>query len=231
MTEASSFCTLNAEGIVGSIGRPFANFQIEILRANGTPAGIKERGEIVLQADPPGLLTPGYLNDPAGSAALRRDGRLYTGDLGYRDASGHFYFSGRKKESIRRRGENISAWEVEQVLNGHPAVKESAVVGVQAAIGEEEILAYVLPNVDRAPDPQDLLEWCVRRLADFQVPRYIRFVSDFERTPSNRIRKSVLSRDPAGAWDVECQRAGHLTSSSSSGEKSGNISATGPFTR
>jgi crotonobetaine/carnitine-CoA ligase len=200
MTEASSFSTANRAGVVGSVGRPLPEFDVEILDDDGNPAAPTVRGEIALRARPKSLITPGYLDDPAATAAAWRDGRFLTGDLGWRDAEGNLYYAGRKKDSIRCRGENVSAWEVEQVLNAHPAVKESAAVGVAAEVGEEDILAYVIA-VAEVPAPEDLIAWCTERLAPFQVPRYIAFVTDLPHTPTERIRKNELARDPSGAWD------------------------------
>ena len=170
-TEASSFTTINLERHPGSIGRSVPGFDVAILDGGGHPANDGELGEIViLNADPPGLLTPGYWRNDAATHSLRRDGRLHTGDLGRVDKEGRFQFVGRVKEAIRCRGENVSAWEVEQALLAHPAVQAAAVIGIKAEIGEEEILAVLEPATEERPGWPSLLAFAEERLASFQLP-------------------------------------------------------------
>src|SRR5262249_7602190 len=144
----------------------------------------------------------GYFRDPAKTNEVLRDGCVYTGDLGYRDEDGFFYYSGRKKDSLRRRGENVSAWEVERVINAHPAVAESAVVGAAAEIGEQEIRAFVQLAPGHDLSALELIKWCEQELAYYQVPRYIDFVADFPRGPTQRIRKNELPVSLVGSWDL-----------------------------
>jgi crotonobetaine/carnitine-CoA ligase len=132
-----------------------------------------------------------------------RDGWFRTGDLARQDEDGDFFFAGRAKDSIRRRGINISAWEVERVLLDHPAVEEAALIGVPSALGEEEIKVFIRRAAGLRLEPDDLLRWCVPRLPRFQLPRYVAFVEDFPRTPTQRIRKMELPRDTADCWDLE----------------------------
>jgi len=126
-----------------------------------------------------------------------------TGDLGYVDEDGFFYYSGRKKDSLRRRGENVSAWEVERIVNAHPAVEESAVVGVTSEIGEQEIRVFVQLAPQHQLDPLELIKWCERDLAYYQIPRYVDFVAEFPRGPTQRIQKSGLAIALAASWDLE----------------------------
>jgi crotonobetaine/carnitine-CoA ligase len=144
----------------------------------------------------------GYFRNPEATAATIRDGWLYTGDLGYRDASGFLYFSGRKKDSLKRRGENVSAWEVERVINEHPLVEECALVGVVNEFGDEDLKLFVKPK-GAAIDPAALVAWCTARLASFQVPRFIAFADDLAKTPTQRIQKQFLSRSIDDCWDAE----------------------------
>ena len=104
---------------------------------------------------------------------------------------------------MRRRGINISAWEVERVVNEHPDVEETALVGVPGELGDDELLLYVRAVGGRSIDADALLRWCEPRLPAFQVPRYVAFVEAFPRTPTQRILKRELPRDVAGAWDRE----------------------------
>lgn len=201
MTEASSFSTLNLDHVVGSIGKPAPGFTIRLLDTDGNDVPDGERGEIVLRTEPAELMTPGYLGNPEATAELLRDGWLHTGDIARRDADGNYVFSGRAKDMIRHKGENVSAWEVERVLNDHPSVAESAVIGVPGELGEEDILACILPAAGAAIDPAAIRAWCTDRLAGFQLPRYLRIVAGFDKTPSERIRKQTIDRDVSG--DIE----------------------------
>ena len=201
MTECASFATVNLDGTPHSIGKPLAWIDIELWDTEGQPVALGEIGEMVLSSRIEGAFAAGYLDNPAASAAMA-GGRLRTGDLARQDARGNFYFVGRRTDSMRVRGENVSAWEVERVFSAHPGVEASAAVGVPAAVGEQEILLYVKPKAGMRLDPASLHEWAAAALAPFQLPRYIRLVEHFVTTPSERIRKQFLARDPAGAWDA-----------------------------
>jgi crotonobetaine/carnitine-CoA ligase len=203
MTEASSFTTINHDGVVGSVGRPVPWFEVELVGTDGASVGDGQAGEIVVVPKCPGLLTAGYLGDIEATSRLLANGRLHTGDLGRRDRDGNLFFLGRMTDSLRRRGENVSAWEVETALADHPHIAEAAVVGVPAAIGEHDIMAFVLLR-DGAPfDPAGLAHWSATALAPHHVPRYWKSVTAFPRTPSQRIRKDQLDKTTAGAWDSQ----------------------------
>ena len=122
--------------------------------------------------------------------------------MGRRDLEGNYYFLGRKTDSLRRRGENISAWEIETALGGHPEIAETAIVGVPSEIGEADILCFVLLREDIVFDPLSIFEWCRNHLPRHHVPRYWKQVDGFERTPSQRIRKDCLDAGLADAIDV-----------------------------
>ncbi len=203
LTEASGFSTLNRTGKVGSIGKPLPYFDVRIAGDDGNPLPAGSPGEILIREKEPGLITPGYLDDPELTASALKDGWLHTGDLGRCDEEGDLYYMGRKKESIRRRGENISAWEVEHVLNMHPNIRESAVIGVDAEIGEQELKAFIVTSPGTAPDPVDIINWCESRMPRFQIPRYIAFIDAFEKTSTERIRKGSLSRETDDCWDMQ----------------------------
>ena len=203
LTEGSCFTTLNDFGKIGSIGKPYPYLDVRIIDDNGNPVPTGDIGEIIMRGKEPGLIIEGYLENPKATAEALRNGWLHTGDLGRYDEEGDFYYVGRKKDSIRRRGENISAWEVEHILNSHPAVAESAVIGVPAEIGEEDIKAFIKRVPGAELDPLKLVRWIEPRIPYFQIPRYIAFVDSFEKTPTVRIRKENLSRDVQGCWDLE----------------------------
>ncbi len=192
MTEAASFTTINLDRRVGSIGLPVPHFEVKL-----------EAGEIVVREREPGLLMKGYLKDPERTAEALRDGWLHTGDFATRDADGFFYFAGRRRDRLRRRGENVSAWEIEQVLSQHADVEACAAIGVASDVGEEDIKVFVKPVGGKRLDPLELIRWCEGRLAYFQVPRYVELVDDFPRTPTERIRKDQLSTSVGGCFDRE----------------------------
>ena len=203
LTEASGFTTVNTSGKVGSIGKPYPYFDVQIVDDDGIPLRFGQTGEILVREKESGVITQGYLNNQEATAAALRGEWLHTGDLGQYDQEGDFFFMGRKKDSIRRRGENISAWEVESVLNSHPDIKESAVIGVDAEIGEQELKAFVVCAAGATIKPLDIVRWCEPRMPHFQIPRYVAFVDGFKKTPTERIRKEELSRDTSDCWDLE----------------------------
>jgi crotonobetaine/carnitine-CoA ligase len=148
----------------------------------------------------------GYFRNAEATAAALAGGWLRTGDLGYYDDGGSFYFLGRKKESLRRRGENISAWEVERVVNDHPDIAESAVIGVANEIDDQDIKIFIRLKPGRSLDPLAFVRWCEPRMPRFHIPRYVEFVSEFPKTPTERIRKELLDKSVASAWDREKAR-------------------------
>ncbi|MGD8563207.1 MAG: AMP-binding protein [Desulfarculaceae bacterium] len=203
LTEASGFSTINTSGKIGSIGKPLPYFEVQIIDEAGRLVSPNEKGEIIIHEKEPGLITQGYLDNPEATAEALKDGCLHTGDLGSYDDDGDFFYLGRIKDSIRRRGENISAWEVERVLNRHPDVQESAVIGVAADIGEQELKAFIKLRDGSTLSPLELVKWCEPSLPYYQIPRFIEFIDSFEKTPTERIRKENLPADSTATWDLE----------------------------
>lgn len=201
MTECSSITTFNDTGTVGSVGRPTPWFDVELMAASGGPVPTGERGEIVVRTKLPGAITRGYLSNPEATARALRAGGFHTGDLGSFDAAGNMYFHGRMTDSVRVRGENVSAMEVEQIVAKHPAVEDCAMIGVAAEIGEQEIKIFVKLRTGEMLTPLELSDWLAVRLAPYQNPRYIVMVSEFERTASLRIMKHKLAGLGLAAWD------------------------------
>ncbi|MES3001532.1 MAG: AMP-binding protein [Pseudomonadota bacterium] len=147
-----------------------------------------------------------YFRDPQQTADAYADGWLKTGDMARRDADGYFYFVARKKDIIRRRGENIAGAELDRVIGEHPGVLEAAAIGVPAPLGDEDILAVIVARSQPAPTPQSIIEWCAPRLAAMKLPRYIVFADSLPHTPSQRVMKYALKKDPTliqRAWDRE----------------------------
>ncbi len=203
MTETSCFTTLNRFGKVGSIGKPYPYFDMRVVDDSDQPVTAGNCGEIVLKEKEPGLIVREYLGKSAGNESVLKNGWFHTGDLARCDAEGDFYYLGRKKDSIRRRGENISAWEIERILNAHPSIEESAAVGLDAEIGEQDVLVFVKSIPGQDIDALDVIKWCEPRMPYYQIPRYIQFVDQFEKTPTQRIIKDLLSHDKQNCWDRE----------------------------
>jgi crotonobetaine/carnitine-CoA ligase len=202
MTETSSFSVINLGGPLGSIGKAIDYFEVQVVDDAGTllPAG--KIGEMRVAEKEPGVLTTGYFRNSEKTAEALRGGWLYTGDLARTDEDGNIFFLGRKKDSLRRRGENISAWEVEQVVNGHPQVEESALIGVVNEFQDEDLKLFIKlkPGME-ALDPAGFVEWCRSRMAAFQIPRFIAIVEEFPKTPTQRIQKQSLPVSVDDCWD------------------------------
>jgi crotonobetaine/carnitine-CoA ligase len=150
-------------------------------------------GEMVIRTP---TIMKGYYRDPEATAAAFRDGYFLTGDLARRDEDGYLWFVARKKDIIRRRGENISGAEIDLVVGDHPEVVEAAAIGVPAELGEDEVLLAVVRKPDSTLTERDLGEWCRSRLAAFKVPRFVLFVDKLPRTPTHRVAKFELRKDP-----------------------------------
>ncbi|MBX3187786.1 MAG: AMP-binding protein [Labilithrix sp.] len=163
-----------------------------VVRDDGSDASDDETGELWL-ANPATMR--GYWNAPAETAAVREGAWLKTGDLVRRDRDGHFTFVARKKEVIRRRGENVAAAEIEVVLASHPSVREAAALGVPSSLGEEEIVAFVSPRPGATIDVEALRAWTRERLADFKVPSVIHVRAELPRTATERIAKHLLRKE------------------------------------
>jgi carnitine-CoA ligase len=170
---------------------------------NPLPDG--EHGELIVRSDHPWTLMSGYWGMPAETAAAWRNGWFHTGDILRRDSEGRFYFIDRKKDAIRRRGENISSYEVEREILDHRAVFECAVVGVSSEWGENEVLACIVPRPGQSIEPAELVEFLIPRLPHFMVPRYVEILDELPKTPTQKIQKGLLRERglSASTWDRE----------------------------
>jgi crotonobetaine/carnitine-CoA ligase len=180
----------------GSIGKPrqhpdpaVPRNEARLVDDAGADVATGEVGELLLRNPTMAL---GYFRDPGRTAESFREGWLHTGDLLRRDDEGFHFFVDRKKDVIRRRGENISSVEVERVLAEHPGVRYAAIVGVPSELTDEEVLAFVVPQPGSSIDPAELLAFARERLARFKIPRYVRVVDDLPRTGSHKVRKEIL---------------------------------------
>jgi len=201
--DGGGFITLNlGNAPVGSIGKPLGGARYRLVDGDGREVADGETGELQVWTGERAAVE--YHRDDAATRAKVRDGWIHTGDLMYRDRRGHLYFAGRNTDSMRRRGENVSAFEVESVLDAQPQVQESAVFGVPSELGEDDIMAVIVPAPGHTVDPAALREQLRGKLAAHALPRYIAVVDELPRTGTHRVVKSSLKqRGTAGAWDAE----------------------------
>ncbi len=199
---------LDGPRVPGSMGRPrelpergITN-DVRVVDAEGRDCPPDAPGELIIRN---AVMMAGYYKDPERTGEALRDGWLRTGDMATRDADGEFFYVGRKKELIRRRGENISPAEVEAVLHAHPAVAEAAVVGVPSQFSEEDVAAFVVPAAGAAATAEELRAWCAERLAPFKVPTEWRFLEALPKTSTQKVQKDALRAEHLAARD----RGGH----------------------
>jgi crotonobetaine/carnitine-CoA ligase len=171
-----------------------------------------EVGELLVRHKVPGTMTNGYLGMPEKTVETWRNLWFHTGDALRRDAEGWYYFVDRVKDALRRRGENISSFEVESVIRQHPAIAECAVIGVKAdeAGGEDEVKACVIVKDGERLDCADLIAWCDARMAYFMVPRYLEIMDALPQTPSEKVKKKELRERGVTAATWDRQRSGVL---------------------
>jgi carnitine-CoA ligase len=194
----------------GSMGGITPGFDARVVDADDEEVPPGTPGELVVRSNDPFAFALGYNRLPDKTVEAWRNLWFHTGDRVVRDAEGWFWFVDRLKDSIRRRGENISSYEVEAVLTAHPDVAAAAVVPVSAEEGEDEVFACVVRREGAQLVPEDLMAFCEPRLAYFAIPRYVDFVSELPLTPNGKVEKYRL-RDRGvteATWDRE--RAGYV---------------------
>jgi crotonobetaine/carnitine-CoA ligase len=188
----------------GSCGKPLGPWEVQLQDEDGFPVPAGTPGELVVRATEPSVLTDGYWAMPEATLATWRNQWFHTGDILKSDADGWLYFIGRRKDMVRRRGENISAAEVELVIESHPEILECAVFGVPSAMTEEEVMVCAVRRAGSSLGEQALTEWCQTRMARFMVPRYVRFLPTLPKTPTDKVEKFRLQQKGfADAWDRE----------------------------
>jgi len=177
---------------LGSAGRPRPGVEVRIVDENDCEAEVGAVGELIVRTDCPWAMSHAYAGNAEATAAAWRNGWFHTGDGFRRDAEGNFYFVDRLKDAIRRRGENISSFEVESEIAAHPAVREAAAVVVKSEIAEDEVMAVIAVKPGENLDPVELIEFLRPRMAHFMIPRFVRFVEALPRTPTAKIEKVKL---------------------------------------
>jgi crotonobetaine/carnitine-CoA ligase len=196
------------EGVPGTSGRSNPSFDVRVIDTDGNPLPAGKPGEIACRAMYPHVMSEGYVAPPGDGPGLRIDRHpqwFRTGDLGMLDGEGNLTYLDRVKDSLRRRGENVSSVEVESIVMRHPAVLEAAVVGVPSELGEDDILLIVTSHPNATLDHAELLDFCADRMPYFCVPRYVEIVNDLPKTVIGRVRKDILRARGVGpnAWDRE----------------------------
>ena len=189
----------------GICGRPRDGVTLRLVDANDCEVGPGEVGELIVRTDAPWALNSGYFKNPVATAESLRNGWFHTGDAFFVNEDGDYVFFDRMKDAIRRRGENVSSFEVEAEVASHPAVNEAAVVAVPSEHTEDEILCIVAPVPGKTVDPAELVAYLQPRMAHFMIPRYIRVIDVLPRTPTAKIRKNLLRDDgiTEDTWDRE----------------------------
>ncbi|MCP5082141.1 MAG: AMP-binding protein [Alphaproteobacteria bacterium] len=167
------------------------------------PPGVP--GEALVRTKEPWIISNGYWNHPEWTVSAWRNQWFHTGDMLMRDEAGNYYFVDRSKDAIRRRGENISSMEVENEINSHPDVLESAVIPVESSHTEQEVMAVVVAKPGHTLDPEHLIRFLEPRMAYFMVPRYVEAVAELPKTPTRKIQKFPLREAGVSAetWDRE----------------------------
>lgn len=201
MTEIPGAFGVPVEGpqTTGSMGRPGLHpdhsmkwTEVRVVDDEGRDVPDNHDGELWVRIP---TMMQGYYKDPEQTAAAFHDGWFATGDMVKRGADGIFTFVARKKDIIRRRGENISGLEVDRVVASHPSVSSVAAIGVKAEIGEEEVLVAIVPKAGVSISAAEIGAWCKDRLADFKNPRYVVFVDSLPFTPTHKVAKHILKKD------------------------------------
>jgi crotonobetaine/carnitine-CoA ligase len=191
----------------GSAGRPRGGIELRIVDDQDQPVAIGEVGEIVLRSANPGGTSLGYYKMPEATLAAWKNLWFHTGDRGRLDADGYLWFVDRKKDAIRRKGENISAFEVERIIDGHAAVMQSAVYAAPSEHAEDEVAVSVVLNRGATLPPEALIAHCERNMARFMIPRFIEFRDTLPMNSSLKVEKFKLREhvalSPGSFWDRE----------------------------
>ncbi len=190
---------------VGSIGRPVAGIEWKLIDDRGNEVSPGEIGELVHKIVDKKTGGVEYFKNPEATKEKVQGDWVYSGDLFTKDENTNLYFVDRKTDSMRRRGENISSFEVENIVEKHPAVAESAAFGVPSELGEDEVMIWVRPKSDMDLDLKDLMHHCADHMAYFMVPRYVDMVDDIPKTETLRVQKAGLKAQGVTdrTWDRE----------------------------
>ena len=192
---------------VGSVGTPLGFVEADVVDDDDRPVPPRVMGELVVRPRAPFTMFLGYINQPNKTVESWRNLWFHTGDFVTRDEEGYYYFVERKKDVIRRRGENLAPYDVESVLNRHPAVFETVVVGVPSPLGEEDVKAYVQLRPEAKVEARELFEFCVENLPFFMVPQYLEFIDEIPMTANQKAQRYAL-RGRTGGVEYDRDKLG-----------------------
>ena len=189
----------------GTCGKPRSDCEVRVVDDHGMELGPHIPGELLLRPKNPYCILLEYYNMPDKTVEAWKDLWFHTGDYLQYDEDGYFHFVDRKKDAIRRRGENISSFEVEKVIRAHPAVLESAAIGVKSDVGEDEVMVCLTLKPGHKLTPEALTVHCQENMAYFMIPRYLRFMGALPKTPTERVLKYQLREEGVtpDTWDRE----------------------------
>ncbi len=209
MTECGCTTLMNPPSAVrvGSIGTPLGFVEADVVDDLDRPVGPNVRGELVVRPRAPFTMFLGYLHQSEQTVEAWRNLWFHTGDTVTRDEDGYYYFVDRKKDIIRRRGENLAPYDVESVVNRHPAVFETVVVGLPSPLGEEDVKAFVQLKPGAALDAKELFAYCVEHLPFFMVPKYVEFVDEIPKTANQKSQRYLL-RQRRGGTEYDREKLG-----------------------
>lgn len=206
LTETATMACINPVDDVrpGTIGLPLAHNELRIVDEHDADLPAGKPGQILTRGKIPNTQMLGYFKQPEQTEEAMRGGWFHTGDVGERREDGYYVFLDRIKDTIRRRGENVSSFMIEKTVLDNPAVLECAVIGVPSELSEEDVKVVAVRRPGAELEAQDLVDWCVLRMADFMVPRYVEFVERLPLTETGRVHKFKLKAEGVGAaWDRE----------------------------
>ena len=189
----------------GTCGKKREGVDVRLVDENDCEVPLGEIGEMLVRTDRPWGMKSGYYKNPEATAAAWRNGWFHTGDCFRQDEQGYFYFVDRMKDAMRRRGENISSFEVEAEVVAYPVVREAAAYAVPSELGEDDVMIAVAPVAGEQIDERSLMEFLGERMAYFMVPRFVRVLDELPKTPSAKVMKHVLREQgvTADTWDRE----------------------------
>ncbi|MDX5358319.1 MAG: AMP-binding protein [Rhodobacterales bacterium] len=187
----------------GTCGKARPGVEVRLVDDNDCEVPVGKVGEMLVRTDRPWGMNSGYYKNAEATAKAWRNGWFHTGDAFIRDEEGNFFFVDRMKDAIRRRGENISSFEVEAEVTAHPDISEAAAVAVPSELAEDDVMVIVAPVAGREVDPAQLIEFLRPRMAYFMIPRYVRVLPSLPKTPSNKVLKHELRAEgiTADTWD------------------------------
>jgi crotonobetaine/carnitine-CoA ligase len=197
---------MNGKIVKGTMGRPFDHLTIEIHDENDDPVLPGVPGEIVARPNSPYAIMQGYWRQPEATLEAWRNLWFHTGDLGKFTETGELVFIDRVKDSMRRRGENISSFEVERAVQAHPDVAECAAYPVPSEATEDDVMVAVVPRENHSLALEELVTFCLETMPRFTVPRYLRIVAELPKTPTGRVQKHILKAQGVTADTLDRER-------------------------